>query len=243
MFFADVRSALLRVMRTRVRNGELTERGLARLTGISQPHVHNVLKGSRLLSLELSDQLLSQLHLSVLDLLDRESLHRYLQAEHHEPTLYSVLPVLQGRIGPAHIWPVDVEKYERFPVSLTASAAMWHPVVVRVSEDLRMYPLFSDGDCLLLDQGHRARTEIDPEALYVVKRGRVGLVRRLRLVDQALYMVSEDALHSFDRWERLPVEQQAVTHFVRARAMLLAREVEWEGAVRQPGVVQSAGEE
>ena len=40
-------------LRTRIQNGELTERSLARLTGISQPHIHNVLKGAKILSPEL----------------------------------------------------------------------------------------------------------------------------------------------------------------------------------------------
>ena len=57
MLFADVRNALTAVLRARVRNGELTERGLARLVGVSQPHIHNVLKGVRALSPELSDQI------------------------------------------------------------------------------------------------------------------------------------------------------------------------------------------
>lgn len=230
MFLTELRTALLQTVRTRVRNGELTERGLSRLIGISQPHVHNVLKGTRLLSLELSDQFLSHLRLSVLDLIDPSILHRYMKSEHPDASLYSVLPVLQGKIGPAHPWPSEVDKHERYPVPLAVSSAMWHPVVVRVSEDLQMYPLFADGDRLLLDQAHRARTEIDPDALYVIKRGRVGLVRRLRMIDRAVYMVSEDALPVFTRWERLPVEGQTLTHFVRARATLLAKELEWEDA-------------
>ena len=45
MLFSDARSSLVAVLRARVRNGELTERGLARLVGVSQPHIHNVLKG------------------------------------------------------------------------------------------------------------------------------------------------------------------------------------------------------
>jgi hypothetical protein len=182
------------------------------------------------MSLEMCDQILSRLHLSLLDVMEAESLRRYLGSEHCEATLYSVLPVLSGRVGPAHIWPVDVERHERFPVPATATAGMWRPVVARVSEDLRMYPLFSDGDCMLLDQGHRARTELDPDALYVIKRGRVGLVRRLRTVEKAVYMVSQDAIDSFADWERLPVESQTLTHFVRARAVLVARELEWEAA-------------
>jgi plasmid maintenance system antidote protein VapI len=53
-----------------VRSGEATERGLARLTGVSQPHMHNVLNGKRLLSLEMADQVVGQLHLDLLDFIE-----------------------------------------------------------------------------------------------------------------------------------------------------------------------------
>jgi transcriptional regulator with XRE-family HTH domain len=57
------------VIRERVRNGQITERQLARLTGTSQPHLHNVLKGIRVLTPELADLLLTHLNLSVEDLI------------------------------------------------------------------------------------------------------------------------------------------------------------------------------
>ncbi len=57
---------------TRVRNGEITERGLARRTGISQPHIHNVLKGKRFFSWEAADAVLLELGLTVEDLVDDE---------------------------------------------------------------------------------------------------------------------------------------------------------------------------
>jgi len=54
----------------RVRRGDVTERGLARLTGISQPHLHNILKGVRVLSPHMADLILRQLHINLLDLLE-----------------------------------------------------------------------------------------------------------------------------------------------------------------------------
>jgi predicted transcriptional regulator len=68
MDFRDLQHALIRDLRDRVRNGELTERGLARAVGISQPHIHNVLKGKRFFSLEKSDAILRRLSLDVRDL-------------------------------------------------------------------------------------------------------------------------------------------------------------------------------
>ena len=76
--FSILRARLLHVLRYRINNGEFTERGLARLTGISQPQVHNILKGARNLTPEAADRLLSRLEMTVLDLLtpaDLESLN------------------------------------------------------------------------------------------------------------------------------------------------------------------------
>jgi plasmid maintenance system antidote protein VapI len=57
--FQDAQLRLLAYVRDRIHNGELTERGFARMLGVSQPHVHNVLKGVRTLSIDLSDSILN----------------------------------------------------------------------------------------------------------------------------------------------------------------------------------------
>ena len=76
MTFDDLRGRLLEDLRSRVRCGEATERGLARRAGLSQPHLHHVLKGKRLLSLESADRILRRLEMSVLDLISAEELRR-----------------------------------------------------------------------------------------------------------------------------------------------------------------------
>jgi transcriptional regulator with XRE-family HTH domain len=70
MNFQTLQSNLLFQIRRRVLNGELTERGLARMSGLSQPHVHHVLKGVRSLSVASADRILRSLGLSVLDLVE-----------------------------------------------------------------------------------------------------------------------------------------------------------------------------
>jgi transcriptional regulator with XRE-family HTH domain len=67
--FERLQLNLIQHLRTRVHNGEVTERSLARITGISQPHLHNVLKGKRLLSIQKLDRVLSYLELDLLDLI------------------------------------------------------------------------------------------------------------------------------------------------------------------------------
>ena len=61
-----------------MRNGDITERRLAKVVGVSQPHMHNVLKGARLLTPALADDILQQLRLSLLDLVGRDRMSAYL---------------------------------------------------------------------------------------------------------------------------------------------------------------------
>jgi plasmid maintenance system antidote protein VapI len=70
MLFETLHRRLVERINDRVRNGEITERKLARITGISQPHVHNLLKGARGFSPESADCMLRNLNMSVVDLLE-----------------------------------------------------------------------------------------------------------------------------------------------------------------------------
>jgi transcriptional regulator with XRE-family HTH domain len=74
MTFHDLQQNLLEELRQRVRSGEATERGLARISGISQPHLHNVLKGKKILSIEKADIMLRRLDLDVLQLVESKEL-------------------------------------------------------------------------------------------------------------------------------------------------------------------------
>jgi plasmid maintenance system antidote protein VapI len=69
MNFRDLQVRLTEHLRECVRSGRLTERGLARMTGVSQPHIHNVLKGKKLLSVPMADEILRRLEVDVEDLL------------------------------------------------------------------------------------------------------------------------------------------------------------------------------
>jgi transcriptional regulator with XRE-family HTH domain len=84
--FEELLGRLLAWLRSQVRNGALTERGLARRAGLSQSHIHNVLKGARILTPTTADRILEALGVSLLDLLDREETERVLAgAQKREP--------------------------------------------------------------------------------------------------------------------------------------------------------------
>ena len=70
MTLGDLQQRFVALLRNRVRNGELTERGLARMVGVSQPHIHNVLHGKRTFSVETVDDIMRHLRMDVLDLIE-----------------------------------------------------------------------------------------------------------------------------------------------------------------------------
>lgn len=70
MTLGDLQQRFVGLLKMRIRNGEITERGLARMVGVSQPHMHNVLHGKRTFSLETTDAIMRQMRLDVFDLID-----------------------------------------------------------------------------------------------------------------------------------------------------------------------------
>ena len=67
--FGALQARLIAFVNMRIQNGEYTERGLARLLGISQPQIHHVLKGTRRLQPEFADRIMARFGVTILDLL------------------------------------------------------------------------------------------------------------------------------------------------------------------------------
>jgi hypothetical protein len=78
--FEALLERLIFAVNARIKNGEYTERGLARILGISQPQMHNVLKGARTLHTDLADRFLWKLGISVLHLFKEDELSDELRA-------------------------------------------------------------------------------------------------------------------------------------------------------------------
>ncbi|MGH9674412.1 MAG: helix-turn-helix domain-containing protein [Bryobacteraceae bacterium] len=67
--FEALHDLLAAHLRRKVREGQCTERGLARLVGLSQPHMHNAIKGAREMSFRTADKVLRALRITIHDLL------------------------------------------------------------------------------------------------------------------------------------------------------------------------------
>lgn len=76
--YRTLQHRMLDIARATVRNGDFTERGLARHLGISQPHLHNLLCGARALTPAVLEVMLRGMRLSLLDLFTTDELRRHL---------------------------------------------------------------------------------------------------------------------------------------------------------------------
>lgn len=85
--FGRLQQRLISFVKVRIQNGDLTERGLARLLGTSQSQLHNVLKGVRKLQPEIADRIIVKFGISILDLLDTEELCEHLRLRQSEPQI------------------------------------------------------------------------------------------------------------------------------------------------------------
>ena len=230
--FLSLLHRLLDHLRLRVRNGELTERSLARLTGISQPHVHNVLKGIRALSPELADVVLTSLRLSALDLIPRDEIADYLtRTSAHRQSRMHPVPVLSGLLGLHQPIPRKGTRREvhTVPFHLTESAT--DPLIASLAADPEMEPLFAARDLVLLDQSEVARALVQSEGYYVVRTADGPCIRALHLADDTLFLITEKNRTDSNSWPQFTLAGVNILDVVLARVIWLNRRRRWEDHV------------
>ena len=223
MYFLELQDRLTALLRTRTRNGETSERRLARLTGVSQPHIHNVLKGARILSPRAADQVLRRLGMTILDLLPPGlpspgpcphcgSLSRYVE-----------VPVLDGWLGPGLPLPRGTTDLESHPFPRAFVASLERAVVVRLAPDPQMGALIQENDLILLDRAHARRLYVDPQALYVVNHQGVGLIRRLQLAGERGLRLCGAPSSPERQVEVLSLEGKHLLDVIKARVAWIGR--------------------
>ncbi len=223
--FETLQNRLLQMLRIRVRSGQLTERSLARMCGVSQPHMHNVLKGVRALSPEFADQILHSLHLTLTDLYTpQETDHDPLSAAFSS---MEAVPILRTKAGPGHrIPPVDdYLSYYPFPRSMVST--LGNPVAVVLSSDPRNFPLFYGGDLLLVDRAEKVRIHPNAQSSYLVDVPEGTCVRYIRQGGRRLYLLTEDCLHTPQLWEYVSLTEQNVLDVIRARIVWVGRQMDF----------------
>jgi hypothetical protein len=218
--FQDARLRLLAYVRNEVRNGEITERGFARLIGISQPHAHNVLKGARTLSPQVFDLVLKYLHVSLFDLASMEEMEAQLQRRRSRQRVLEVAFLL-APIGPSQAWPDSVNWRNSFPLPFPSATVPAGLVMAKLVADRAMKLTLGSYDVALLNISER-RASLSPYSLYVIERSGETLLRFIRSGARCHYLVTDVDFDNPAAWERIQLSSDAV----KARVVWLGRERE-----------------
>jgi hypothetical protein len=240
--YQDVQLRLLSYVRSQISNGELTERGFARLIGISQPHVHNVLKGVRNLSPNVFDLALKFLHLSLLDLIPSDELEVHLRIR-RMPLRSAEVPFLDRPIGPGMPWPVNLSLRKSFPLPFAAVHTPANLVMARLIDDPSMRPTLGSSDIALLDTTPSQSSALAPQGLFVVERvhqtGIEAVIRYIRPGAQRFYLATDATLDTPADWEPFPVSASELAAAVKARVRWLGSE--WMGRGREGDPLSQRG--
>jgi transcriptional regulator with XRE-family HTH domain len=221
--YQDAQLKLLAYVRSQIRNGELTERGFARRIGISQSHVHNVLKGVRNLSPNIFDLLLNYLHLSLLDLVPSDDLEAHLRSRRMPPRSPQV-PFLDRPIGPGMPWPAGLNRRKNFPLPFPSTYAPANLAMASLIADPSMRPTLGSSDVALLDTSPSRLTNLTPHGLFVVERGSEAILRYIRPGAHCYYLATDATLDTPADWEPFPVSASELAAAVKARVRWIGRE-------------------
>lgn len=216
MSFRDLQGKLIELARRRVHAGQLTERGLARKCGISQPHIHNVLKGIRALSAESADRLMEALNVRISDLLWNPA--------GQDGGSFRAVPIIQSRLGPGSEPSfTQFRGYMPFPEALLADLV--EPLAVRLAPDLLLPRSLATDDLVLLDRNPVVRAEPRNGSLWIVSESGGMRARYIYRAGARLCIANEATLRRPGEWQAPPPGQN-ILDIVRARIVWISREME-----------------
>jgi len=207
---------IVEIARHHVRTGRTTERRLAREAGLSQPHLHNLLKGIRRLSPESADQILEALNLRFSDII------WWLPGDPEPGT--RVIPMVRDRIGPGSLANLSILRgYIGLP--RTFADRLVNPLAVRLASDPGMPSPLRPNDTVVLDRNPELLVN-PPDGSYWVVAEAGGLrVRYLKLSDAELMSGSEPEDGKHPVWKFLSAGRPAA-ELVRGRIVWISRELE-----------------
>jgi transcriptional regulator with XRE-family HTH domain len=221
--FQELQARLIQHLRQRVRRGELSERSLARLVRCSQPHLHNVLKGSRMLTAGMADRILRVLGIPLVSLWTQEELGGVGPPGAVE---FAAVPVLQGRLGAGAPFPQAGQEANRFFLPQRLGAAAVSPAVVQIeAHETAMSPFLEPGDWVLLDRSPAVRRRPLFEHAYALSWNARGYVARCRVVGGALVLVADNPRQSAEIPSQIPLAGLNVLDIVNARIVWVGREL------------------
>jgi plasmid maintenance system antidote protein VapI len=217
--FERLEQRLLEEVRQRITNGELTERGLAKRIEVSQPHIHNILKGVRGLSPAIADLILEELGLNVLDLVKTEELWSALSMRVPREGEFTHVAVASGKLSPYSQFPDlgDADHWITLSVDLLRGAR--RPVVVEVMPDHALLGSFPQAEVAILDVDESQRLNPEPGEWYVVRLDGAGWIRQVRREGDELVLLGQQCTFQVDASPAIDLRGGTILTFVRAKVV------------------------
>jgi hypothetical protein len=217
IYAADFWRLLTELARGRIRSGLISERGLARQAGLSQPHLHNVLKGIRELSPQSADRLMRALDVTVPQVLWSEG---GVDVAEIRP-----VPLLRERIGPGGAASLmDFAGYMPFPARTIAQIV--DPVVAWLSEDVVLPAEFHPGDLILMDRDPEKRIVPAESRCWVVAEPAGLRVRCVRRIRDRIEIGNDREWRAPGIFRAVSLEGRNILDIVMARIIWIGRELE-----------------
>lgn len=217
MGFQELQTKLIDLARQRVHTGQVTERGLARMCAVSQPHMHNVLKNIRAFSNESSDRLMRVLDVRISDLLWHVSGEGAVHVR--------AVPLIRNRIGPG-TEVVFTAFRGNMPMPGWLLEHLVEPLTARLAPDLVLPQALAANDLVLLDQNPAVRAAPSGNSVWIVADGAGMRARYLRMDGGRLYVGNEVTRGDPQRWVSIPLQGRNILEIVRARIVWIGREME-----------------
>ncbi|MGA2714539.1 MAG: hypothetical protein ABSG41_15665 [Bryobacteraceae bacterium] len=221
MYFQELQKKLIDLARERVRTGCVTERGLARMCAVSQPHMHNVLKNIRRFSNESADRLMRALDIRVPDLL--------WQVSGEEAVHVRAVPIVRNRIGPGTETIFSAFR-GNLPMPGWLLEGLIEPLAARLAPDLVLPKALAANDLILLDQNPAVRVLPSGDGVWIVAEGAGLRARYLRMEGARLYVGNELTRADPQQWLSIPLQGRNILEIVRARIVWISREMETKPA-------------
>jgi len=216
MQMGELYERLIEAARQRVRSGATTERSLARLCGVSQPHMHNVLKNLRSLSPESADRLLAALDLNIPALL--------FSFDRRTDSAIQPVPMLRNKIGAGA--GADFGAFRGFmPFSSRQVASLVEPVVAQLAPDLVLPRALKPNDYVLLDRNPALRLNPGGGGCWVIAEGGILRARYVKLGGTCIYIADETTLRQPPKWELISLERRDILEIVCARIVWIGRDL------------------
>ncbi len=217
--FERLLSRLVRRLAGLVINGEYTERGLARLTGISQPHLHHILSGKRSLTAQVADSFLANLGWSIGDLFTAAEMNQMLLDRRSAEGARVRIPVISGAIGPGSPFPDNRAVEDWLFVPCRYSRGLRRLFLVELHADPALPFALREAVFALVSEDEDLRLGIGPEAWYVLRWGGTGWVRRIRLEGDFLHVLGQEPLAGPAGLQAIPLAGSSVLSVVRGRLL------------------------